>query len=113
MNFIKKIINYFKVKKVRKELESYNDKYASIVDKEWEKKGFSKEADCFERHLLPKVHVCAVSLVKGIDLVLANNEENKRINLCFSSKKVGDLVKLYIRLKGYSDSNVVLGLNSN
>ena len=45
MNFIKRLINYFKAKKIRRELESYNDKYISLVDYDWEKQGTQRKQD--------------------------------------------------------------------
>ena len=53
MNFNKRLINYFKAKKIRKELESYNDKYISLVDYDWEKQGYSKEVGCYEKQIIP------------------------------------------------------------
>ena len=104
MNFIKRLINYFKAKKIRKELESYNDKYISLVDYDWEKQGYSKEVGCYEKQIIPNSQVCKVSFLKGIDLVLANHEKEKRIYLRFFSEDVKKLLKQYILLKGYPES---------
>lgn len=43
MSFIKKIINYFRLKKISKELEVYNDKYVSLVDYGWKSKDIQKK----------------------------------------------------------------------
>lgn len=105
MNFIRKIINYFKVKKIRKELESYNNKYISLVDYNWGSQGYSKELECYEKRLVPISHVCKVSFLKGIDLVLKNEEKKKIIYLGFFSEDIRKLIKQYIILKGYNESD--------
>ena len=104
MNFIKRLINYFKAKKIRRELESYNDKYISLVDYDWETQGYSKELECYEKHLVPISHVCKVPFLNGIDLVLKNKEKKKIIYLGFFSEDIKKLIKQYIIFKGYAES---------
>jgi len=112
MSFIKRIINYFKLKEIRKELEFYNDKYVSLVDYNWKKQGYSKEVGCYEKQIITNNQVCKVSFLKGIDLVLANHEKEKRIYLRFFSEDVKKLLKQYILLKGYPESNIDINMSS-
>ena len=112
MSFIKKLINYYKAKKIRKELESYNDKYVSLVDYGWKKQGYSKEVGCYEKDLIPIRHVCKVAFLKGVDLVLANHEKEKRLYLGFFSEDVKKLLKQYILLKGYPESDIDINMSS-
>ena len=106
MIFIKRIINYFKAKKIRKELASLNTKYFSSVDGDWRRKGYSKNLFCFPVEISDMKHPCRVSFLKGIDLVLKNESDEKRIFLSKLPLDVKSLVKEYVRLQGFSDEFV-------
>ena len=51
-------------------------------------------------------HPCRVSFLKGIDLVLKNESDGKRIFLSKLPLDVKNLVKEYVRLQGFSDEFV-------
>ena len=106
MNFIKRLINYFKEKKIRKGLASLNTKYFSSVDGDWRRKGYSKNLFCFPVGISDMKHPCRVSFLKGIDLILKNESDEKRIFLSKLSLDVKSLVKEYVRLQGFSDEFV-------
>ena len=81
MKFIKRLIKYFKAKKIRNELSSLNAKYFSSVDSDWKRKGYSKNLFCFPVEVSDMKHPCRVSFLKGIDLILKNESDEKRIFL--------------------------------
>ena len=106
MIFIKRLIKYFKSKKIRKELASLNTKYFSSVDGDWRRKGYSKNMFCFPVEISDMKHPCRVSFLKGIDLVLKNGRAEKHIILNAVSPDIKCLVKSYVRLQGFSDEFV-------
>jgi hypothetical protein len=83
----------------------------SLVDYDWKIQGYSKELECYEKHLVPISHVCKVSFLNGIDLVLKNKEYKKIIYLGFFSEDVKKLLKQYILLKGYPESNIDINMS--
>lgn len=76
--FVKKIINHFELKKVRKELEKLNDKYIAVINADWERKGCTDRVTCFEKNVIDFNHECKISLSKGIELIMANNSMEKK-----------------------------------
>ena len=106
MNFIKRLIKSFKIKKIRKELSSLNAKYFSSVDGDWKRKGYSRNLFCFPVEVSDMKHPCRVSFLKGIDLILKNESDEKRIFLSRLPLDVKNLVKKYVRLYGFSDEFV-------
>ena len=106
MNFIKRLIKSFKIKKIRKELSSLNAKYFSSVDGDWKRKGYSRNLFCFPVEISDMKHPCRVSFLKGIDLVLKNGRTEKHIILNKLPLDVKRLVKEYVRLHGFSDEFV-------
>lgn len=106
MNFIKRIINYFKTKKIRKELSNLNAKYYSSIEEDWKRKGYARNVYCFPVETSNITHPGRVPFLKGLELVLKNGLAEKHIILNKIPLDVKNLVKDYVRLYGFSDEFV-------
>lgn len=106
MNIFQIILNKIELQKVRSKLVSLNNKYFTSVDNNWKSNGFSNTGTCFPNECFTMSHNCKVSFLKGIDLVLANNKDEKHILLSDLPIEVKFLVRKYVRLRGFSDEFV-------
>jgi hypothetical protein len=106
MNFIKRLINYFKAKKIRKELMALNAKYYFSIEEDWKRKGYARNVYCFPIETSNIKHTGRVSFLKGLELVLKNGRTEKHIILNKIPLTVKNLVKEYVKLYGFSDEFV-------
>lgn len=106
MNLIQIIRNKIKLGKVRKELKELNNKFYSCVDSNWKNKKSSNSVVCFKSELFTDNDSYRVPFLKGIDLVIANNKDDKHIYLYGLPITTKELVKKYVRLNGFTDEFV-------
>lgn len=106
MNLIQIIRNKIKLGKVRKELKELDNKFYSCVDSNWKNKKSSNSVVCFKSELFTDNDSYRVPFLKGIDLVIANNKDDKHIYLYGLPITTKELVKKYVRLNGFTDEFV-------
>ena len=105
-NFIKRIISFFKLSDTRKELEELTENYCCFVNRDWKKLGYSRRATLFPKSACRMNAEEKVSVLKGIELVLASNYADRLIYFDELPKNVEEAIKNYVRQRGYSDSCV-------
>lgn len=106
MNLIQIIRNKIKLGKIRKELKELDNKFYSCVDSNWKNKKSSNSVVCFKSELFTDNDSYRVPFLKGIDLVIANNKDDKHIYLYGLPITTKELVKKYVRLNGFTDEFV-------
>ena len=106
VNFVRRIINFFKLGNTRKELKKLTKNYFCLVNLDWKKLGSSKRATLYPKSAFEMNAGHKVSVLKGIELVLASNHPDKIIYFDELPNDVKEAIKMYVRQRGYSDSFV-------
>lgn len=106
VNFVRRIINFFKLGNTRKELKKLTKNYFCLVNLDWKKLGSSKRATLYPKYAFEMNAGHKVSVLKGIELVLASYHPDKIIYFDELPNDVKEAIKMYVRQRGYSDSFV-------